>query len=221
MSLDDPVALERRMRAWYGAPDVVDPMPAPETIDIPRALLIWYEIAGRWTGARDLPDSTTVMSPDQLYIKDGKLVFMQEYIGDWLWATDPTGDDPAVYDCNDYNETSWRALAPSLSEFLHLFWIYNAVPMAPAIAVRARATADDLDTLRSRLQLVATANWRWPCDVLEFYEADGTLAYASFEADGTEAMITLASNMQPASAIFESIAGTSWRRPRRLFTPGT
>lgn len=117
----------------------------------------------------------------------------------------------------DRNEPQWHPLAPDLSEFLHLFWLTNAIPLSPTVAIRGPATPDDLSALRSQMRPIATANWRWPIAILEFYEADGILAHATFEADGTGATITLAANTTPPNPLFASIAGPSWLRPRPPF----
>ncbi|MEV4135152.1 hypothetical protein AB0J72_23635 [Dactylosporangium sp. NPDC049742] len=212
MNLDDPASLRHRMEAWYGPSDVADVAPVPPTIDMPRALRSWYEVAGRWTDAINPSDSTTVMSPEQLYVEDGRLVFMTEYIGDWAWATDTTGDNPAVYDRED-RDADWQFSAPGLAEFLHLFWLFNAVTSAPALAIKHSARPEDLTIVRSRMRHIETANWRCPIEVLEFYEADGTLAYIASDAGSPSAFITLGASTRSANPVFESVAGPSWHRP--------
>ncbi|MGI5174986.1 hypothetical protein ACQEVZ_01440 [Dactylosporangium sp. CA-152071] len=214
MNLDDSASLRQRMEAWYGPSDVADVAPVPPTIDMPRALRSWYEVAGRWADAINPSDSTKVMSPEQLYVEDGRLVFMTEYIGDWAWATDTVGDDPAVYDRSD-DDADWRFLSPGLGEFLHLFWLFNAVTSAPAVAVKHLARPKDLSSVQSGMHHIATVNWRCPLEVLKFYEADGTLAYIASDAGSPSAFINLGASTRSANPVFESIAGQSWYRYQR------
>jgi len=130
---DDPRYLQARLEAfitrWHG-----DRKPwfgiAAEKIEqtqLPQPLGWLYGFAGEWHGRNYwdtlLGNQDHLIHFEDLAIRDGKLVFVNENQGVWQVGTDPAGEDPPVWACID--DGPWQLLDDSLTRFLVTFALHE------------------------------------------------------------------------------------------------
>lgn len=132
---DDPDYLQARLEAfitrwhgwrksWFGV--------APEKIQqtkLPKPLAWLYGFAGEWHGRYYwdtlLGNQDCLIKFEDLFIRDGKLVFINENQRVWQVSTDSAGEDPPVWTCVDDGE--WQPLDMSLTRFLVTFVLHETV----------------------------------------------------------------------------------------------
>jgi hypothetical protein len=104
---------------------------------IPAPLRRLYEFCGRWPG---LSGQNRLLSPEQLYEHDGRLVFYEENQGVFVSAFDLGEDDPNVWSCDEdpfkAGPRRWRPDAGPLSWFLLQARLLEYVFAAPVAASR-------------------------------------------------------------------------------------
>jgi hypothetical protein len=144
---DDPDYLQARLeafisrwhgwrRSWFGvAQEKI------QQIKLPKPLAWLYGFAGEWHGRYYwdtlLGNQDCLIKFEDLFILDGKLVFVSENQGVWQVGTDSAGDDPPVWTRLD--ERPWQPLDDSLTRFLVTFVLHET-----ACGCRHFASADDV-----------------------------------------------------------------------------
>lgn len=133
--VDDPDYLQARLEAfisnwhgwrksWFGV--------AQEKIQqtkLPKPLAWLYGFAGEWHGRHYwdtlLGNQDCLIKFEDLFIRDGKLVFVSENQGVWQVGTDSQGDDPPVWTKSD--DGPWQLLDDSLTRYLVTFVLHETV----------------------------------------------------------------------------------------------
>ncbi|MFC1432487.1 hypothetical protein ACEZDB_17700 [Streptacidiphilus sp. N1-3] len=168
----DPMSIDlpRFLTGWYGSPD----LPAHRPIDIhswlPEPLKDWYELSSQWT--RPLMSIKRMRRPEEIALKDGKAVFMEDP-GDQFWAFDPSSPMD-VYEGELYEQP--EKVAEQFPEFL----IHNALNEA-AYTGASRRACDQVEESRlleilAPMTEVAFSGWRWPRPGHRIFVADCLVA---------------------------------------------
>ncbi|WP_157437857.1 hypothetical protein [Actinoplanes subtropicus] len=207
--------LDRFLTWWYGQPDCEDPTPMGSGHRTPRPLGEWFEVTSRWS--RPVARQNRVLDAESAWTEDGKLVFWVENQGVWLWAVDPTGDDPEVYDRENTPGQPWQPTGVALSVFLVHVAVFEAIMGAQAGASAAWITSQRLDQVLSPLSPIPGAAWRWPCPMHQLYAGDGLLAmagpnYGAGETADTAAYreVFIAGRNLSAVSYLAKIDGVDW-----------
>jgi hypothetical protein len=96
---------------------------------LPQPLAWLYGYAGEWQGRHYwdtlLGNQDCLIHFEDLSIRDGKLVFVNENQGVWQVGTETDGEDPPVWVSVD--DGPWRLLDDSLTQFLVTFVLHETV----------------------------------------------------------------------------------------------
>ena len=132
---DDPVYLQSRLEAfidrWHGYRKPWFGIAAEkiEHTQLPQPLAWLYGYAGEWQGRYYwdslLGNQDLLLPIEELSIRDGKLVFVNENQGVWNVGTDSAGEDPRVWARIDGGP--WQLLDDSLTRFLVTFVLHETV----------------------------------------------------------------------------------------------
>ena len=106
-------------------------------------------MTSRWS--RPVASQNRVLDADSARVEDGKLVFWVENQGVWLWAVDPVGEDPEVYDRENVPGQLWQSTGVPLSAFLVHVAVFEAIWGAQTGAGAAWITPQRLDEILSPL----------------------------------------------------------------------
>jgi hypothetical protein len=169
-------SLERFLTGWYGQPNREAGVVAADEVEVPRPLGAWYELASRWS--MPLTGQNQLLGPDDVYVDDGKLVFWVENQGVWLWAADPAGGDPAVFDRANEPGEPWEPTGVTLSTFLLHVAVFEAIMGARYQASAAWVTPQQLDAVLAPLRPLPMRPWRWPQAGARLYAAERLLGFA-------------------------------------------
>jgi hypothetical protein len=142
---------------WHGSP-ASPPSALPAEYDwLPNPLKDWYSLSARWNSR--VTTLKRMLTPEQITQSDGKVVFMKDPTGDWLWAFDAE-DKTTVYDAELHEQ--WERTAECLSEFL----IHNALNETVYGASNWRECAQVevglLSDVLAPMKKVSFGGWRWP-----------------------------------------------------------
>ena len=132
---DDPLYLQARLEAfidrWHGHRKPWFGIAAEkiEQTQLPQPLAWLYGYAGEWQGRNYwdtlLGNQDCLLPFEELAIRDGKLVFVNENQGVWQVGTDSAGEDPRVWARIDGGP--WQLLDDSLTRFLVTFVLHETV----------------------------------------------------------------------------------------------
>jgi hypothetical protein len=169
-----PDSLERFVTRWYGPADRSSGVPVGVGGDAPRPLREWFELASRWS--TPITVQNRVLSSPR--VDAGKVVFLVESQGVWLWATDRGDGDPPVYDRENVQDRPWQPTGVPLSTFLLHVAVFEAVMGSSRGACACWVTPAQLDEILAPLRALPMPDWRWPASGHRLYAADGLLAFA-------------------------------------------
>lgn len=209
-------SLERFLVHWHGPPHLDEaPNLAEGSADIPQPLRDWYQLTARWRAPVTVQNR--ILLPAQLYLDDGKLVFWVENQRVWLWAVDPHGDDPEVFDRENEPGANWYGTGTRLSHFLVHVAVFEAILGAKHHASAADITPEQLVVVLKPLQPLPMIPWRWPSPGHQLHAGDGLLAFTGPNpelAEGIEANqrwdLFLAAESADALSNAENIPGIDW-----------
>lgn len=208
----EPDSLERFLIRWYGPPDKE---PADVGAELPRPLREWFEVTSRW--------STPVIVQNRVerepWIDNGKSVVWVENQGVWLWAIDPEGDDPPVFDRENEDGVPWQPTGVPLSTFLLHATVFEAI-WGAAGASTSWVSTDRLAQILAPLRTLPMPDWRWPEQGHRLYAADGLLAFAGPNPGPGETAetttwceVVLAADRPDRLAYLTEIEGVDWDTP--------
>jgi hypothetical protein len=164
-------SLPRFLTRWYGPPDRDS---APSDGDAPPPLRAWFDLTSRWS--KPITTQNQVLREPRM--TDGKLVFWVENQSAWVWATDPTGADPPVYDRDNVEGGLWQPTGARLSTFLVHVAVFEAVMGAAYGASACWVSPATLAKILAPLRRLPMPEWYWPAGGHWLYAADGLLAFA-------------------------------------------
>jgi hypothetical protein len=158
---------------WYGC----DASAPPLACEAPEALRVLHGLAkGHAVCAQN-----KLVSADELRAEDGKLVFYVENQGVCSWATEPVGDDPAVYVRASEWNAPWKHESDALSAFLVQMLFHEATFGAPFGASHDGLDARGLARLKKR---VAPLPLRpWAASKTQFLGSGGVIGFVYPDAD--------------------------------------
>ncbi len=153
----------------HGIQDLHDESASP----LPSPLRWWYNLAGN----RLHGNFNRFVLPHEVEMdNDGRFVFLVECQGVYLWATEATSSDPAVW--GRYNEPGepWHNEGMLLSEFLIQECIFEGLMFAPYHGQIMALTKQQLDRILAPLTQLPFQPWHWPSFPLYFYAGHGVFA---------------------------------------------
>lgn len=110
---------------------------------LPKPLAWLYGYAGEWHGQNYwdtlLGNQDCLIRFEDLWISNGKLIFICENQGVWQVGTEPEGDDPAVWVRSD--DGPWHLLEDSLTRFLVTFVLHETFFSCRHVASSENMTA--------------------------------------------------------------------------------
>ena len=185
-SLEQPLTVERRLDVldqlvsyWHGPCRSEDGYSEEELLGsvLPDPLRWWYHRGGR--RANVLSRQNRLLAPNDLTVEcDGRIIFYVENQGVYIWATDPRGEDPAVWGKFDAEGEPWIMEEASLSGFLIQICLFEAIFGASYGASASWANQALLDRVTAPLRLVPLGSWRWPSYPGRFWASNGTFVFA-------------------------------------------
>jgi hypothetical protein len=166
--------LTRFLRAWYGDPRSDPGTSEPEVpAFVPDPLRAFYRAADRWPEA---VVQNRLLAPDELRCERGRFVFYVENQATYLWATEPSVEDPPVWGVENEPDVRWQKEDERLSRFLVQVALFEAVMGAEIMASAAWLDPPRLRELLAGLPELPFAPWRWPDYPTRFYAREGVLA---------------------------------------------
>jgi hypothetical protein len=164
--------LRRLVEYWHGPIRAEDGFIEKELegFAIPYPLRWWY----RWAGRRRkiLSGQNTLLSPDELLVRDNRLVFYGENQWCYEWATLFKGDDPPVFGRSETTDP-WQPEGIVLSEHLILACLFEAIichsPYGATVSWLPEAV---LDRIVQHIPPIAVNPWGW-CGSTRFYAKGG------------------------------------------------
>lgn len=153
--------LKQLVEYWHGTitPKYSIPSSQMEHLEMPQILRWWYE----WAGKHDsiMSGENTLVSPAELKIDQGRVVFHVDNNGEYLWSTLAAGEDPPVFG-RYIDEQQWTPEGIQLSEHLINTCIFEAVVSHAPYKISATDISDE--TLQELLKLIPPLpikGWRW------------------------------------------------------------
>jgi hypothetical protein len=164
--------LEAFLTWWYGPPD--RPAGPVARSEVPPPLSEWSAVTAAWS--RPTRRQNQLLADGSDGLEDGRLVFWVENQGVWLWACDPDGDDPPVYDRENEPGRAWGSTGVRLRQFLVHVEVFEAVWSGAYGGSATWVPPADVAAILAPLSPVPGAEWRWPRPWTRLYAGDGCLA---------------------------------------------
>lgn len=175
--------LERVIAYWNGPRVPADGLP-PTVLEgkrLPHPLRWWLLRYGDHPGVLLAPNHLPEL--EQLEPEEGgKLVFLIETQGVWLWATEAEGDDPPVWGRMNEEDEPWVQVSTSLSEFLLATTLYQSMRQSLYHSGNHSVIfRPEMDRIMSALPPYPLAGWccYGPGCRGQFYGRDGAFMFVS------------------------------------------
>jgi hypothetical protein len=183
-------ALQELVAYWHGPLRAEDGYPAAHLAGrpVPGPLAWWYRRGGRRTDVLNGP--TRLLPPEALAVDaDGRVPFLVEDQGVYVWATVASGsagapedledpEDPPVWGRFD-NAEPWVREESGLTGVLIQACLFEAVSLAPYGAFAPAVDSATLGRLTAGLREVPLGAWRWPVYPTRFWAGDGVFVVAA------------------------------------------
>jgi hypothetical protein len=141
------------------------------------------------------------------------MIFYVENHGVYIWATDPVGEDPAVWGRFDAEGKPWNKEEVSLSGFLIQICLFEAIFGAPYGASASWVDQVTLDRVTAPLRLLPLGPWRWPADPGRFWACNGAFVFSCPNGPAPEFpafSIWVGARSETSLAYLKSIADKGW-----------
>lgn len=180
----DPIDVDERLQIlqqvaeyWHGQIGPSDGFADEEVagLAIPYPLRWWYRLAGR--RKEIMSGQNILLEPSKLEINnDGFLVFYGENQWCYEWATEPAGDDPAVYG-RESDSDPFTSEGMQLSEHLILACLFEAIMChSPYGASSAWLDEDRLREITETIPPIPIGSWGWAST--RFYSKNGAFMFS-------------------------------------------
>jgi hypothetical protein len=193
-------ALAMFIERWHGkAPARVAEVVAP----LPLCRLLAAQAA-----IPELFQHNHLVQPDELVVEDSRMVFLWENQSVCLWATEPAGEDAAVWYRNNEEGAPWVEESAPLSVFVVQAVLFEAIMHSRFGAHTFAVPSEQLQPLLARLDPLGSGIWNW--GGARFYGRDGALLM-TMEQEGA-ADVFLAARTPLDLSPFQDLVSEDWER---------